>query len=85
MIHRHIEDPEDLTAPGIEDVIMRGDSLAKERLRKRILENPEGPVAKALERVVNSGNEELGTYGLVWKRFLERARRGTIFMRRGTD
>lgn len=43
MIHRHIENPEDLTALGIEDVIMRGGSLAKERLRKRILENPEGP------------------------------------------
>lgn len=79
MRHRHIEDDHDLTPPGIEDVITRGDMAAKERLRSRVLENPHGSVAEALACVVESGNEELGSYAVVWRRFLQRAREDTVF------
>ncbi len=79
MRHRHIEDENDLTPPGIEDVITRGDMVSKERLKRRILENPNGSVADALACVVESGNEELGSYAVVWRRFLQRAREGSVY------
>lgn len=79
MRHRHIEDEYDLTPPGIEDVITRGDMISKERLRRRILESPNGGVAEALESIVESGNEELESYAVVWRRFLQRAREGKVY------
>ena len=79
MRHRHIEDEDDLTIPGIEDVITRGDMASKDRLKRRILAEPNGKVAEALECVVESGNEELGSYAIVWRRFLRRARDGTVY------
>lgn len=83
MRHRHIDDEDDVTAPGIEDVITRGDMISKERLKRRILEEPHGSAAEALECVVESGNEDLGSYAVVWRRFLRRAREGTVYRRIG--
>ena len=78
MWHRHVDDPENRTIAGIEDVIIRGDIDSKRQLARRIADNPNGDISLFLERVVESGNDELGTYAVVWRRFLDRARKRTL-------
>ncbi len=74
MIHRHIDDELDLSVPAIEDVILRGSFEDQRRLARRIACDPFGETAQALECILNAIPEELGSYGIVWARFLERAR-----------
>lgn len=74
MIHRHIDDELDLSVPAIEDVILRGSFEDQRRLAHRIARDPFGETAQALECILNAIPEELGSYGIVWARFLERAR-----------
>jgi len=74
MIHRHIDDELDMSVPAIEDVILRGSFEDQRRLAHRIACDPFGETAQALERILNAIPEELGSYGIVWARFLERAR-----------
>jgi len=74
MIHRHIDDELDLSIPAIEDVILRGSFEDQRRLARRIARDPFGETAQALERILKAIPEELGSYGIVWARFLERMR-----------
>jgi hypothetical protein len=74
MIHRHIDDELDISVPAIEDVILRGSFEDQKRLARRIVRDPFGETAQALERILKAVPEELGSYGIVWTRFLERAR-----------
>ena len=74
MIHRHIDDELDLSVPAIEDVILRGSFEDQRRLARRIACDPFGETAQALECILNAIPEELGSYGIVWARFLERMR-----------
>jgi hypothetical protein len=74
MIHRHINDELDLSIPAIEDVILLGSFEDQRRLARRIACDPFGETAQALERILNAIPEELGSYGIIWARFLERTR-----------
>ncbi len=74
MIHRHIDDELDMSIPAIEDVILRGSFEDQRRLARRIAGDPFGEAAQALERILNAIPEELGSYGIVWSRFLKRMR-----------
>jgi len=74
MIHRHIDDELDLSIPAIEDVILRGSFEDQRGLARRIARDPFGETAHFLECILNAIPEELGSYGIVWARFLERAR-----------
>ncbi len=74
MIHRHIDDELDLSIPAIEDVILRGSFEDQRRLARRIARDPFGETAHFLECILNAIPEELGSYGIVWSRFLERRR-----------
>ena len=74
MIHRHIDDELDLSIPAIEDVILRGSFEDQRRLARRIARDPFGETAHFLECILNAIPEELGSYGIVWVRFLERRR-----------
>ena len=75
MIHRHIDDELDLSIPAIEDVILRGSFEDQRRLARRIARDPFGETVHFLECILNAIPEELGSYGIVWARFLERRRR----------
>ena len=74
MIHRHIDDELDLSVPSIEDVTLLGSLEDQRRLARRIACDPFVETAQALERILNAIPEELGSYGIVWARFLKRAR-----------
>ncbi|HHV52325.1 MAG: hypothetical protein KBH51_03020 [Synergistales bacterium] len=74
MIHRHIDDDLDLSPPAIEDIILRGRFEDQKKLAQRIARDPYGETAHALERILKAIPEELGSYGVTWSRFLERAR-----------
>jgi len=74
MIHRHIDDELDLSIPAIEDVILRGSFEDQRGLARRIARDPFGETAHFLECILNATPEELGSYGIVWSRFLERRR-----------
>ncbi len=78
MRHRHIHDDDDITCAGIEDVIVRGDRHSQRRLYRRVVDDPFGEASRRLQRVVESGNEEIASYLAVWGAFLERARNGTV-------
>lgn len=52
------------------------------RLVRRIACDPFGETAQTLERILNAIPEELGSYGIVWARFLERARVRSMKKRR---
>ena len=56
---------------------------SKERLKRRIQEEKYGSVAETPECVVESGNEDPGSYAIVWRRFLRRAGEGTVYRRIG--
>ena len=79
MKHRHIHDDDDVMIAGIEDVIVRGDRFSQQRLFRRVVEDPFGDIAERLQRVVESGNEEISSYLAVWAAFLARARSGTVW------
>ena len=56
---------------------------SKERLERRIQEEPYGSAAEAPECVVESGNEDPGSYAVVRRRFLPRAGEGSVYRRIG--
>lgn len=72
--HRHVDDNFNMTPPGIEDAILRGSFKDAKRLARRIAKDPFGETARHLEAILKAIPEELGSYGVVWSRFLERAR-----------
>jgi hypothetical protein len=72
--HRHVDDDLDESIPAVEDVVTRGELKDMRRLAKRIAADPYGKIAEALECVLKAVPEELGSYGVVWARFLSRAR-----------
>jgi len=76
--HRHIDDDLDESVPAVEDVVTRGELKDVRRLAKRIAADPYGKAAEALECVLRAVPEELGGYGVVWARFLSRARAKTL-------
>jgi len=78
--HRHVDDDFNMTPPGIEDVIMRGSFEDAKELARRIAKDPFGETAQALERVLKAVPEELGSYGIVWSKFLERARLNNLYV-----
>lgn len=79
--HRHVDDDFNMTPPGIEDVILRGSFEDAKELARRIAKDPFGETAQALERILKAVPEELGSYGIVWSRFLKRARTKNIYVR----
>ena len=75
MIHRHIDDELDASPPAIEDVILRGSFEGWRRLAKKVARDPYGETAQFLEKILKANPEELGSYGIVWSRFLDRTRK----------
>lgn len=80
MEHRHIKDDFNLTPPGIEDVVMRGSFEDQRRLARRIAQDPFGETAQFLEKILKANPEELGSYGIVWSRFMSRVRLTSLYV-----
>jgi len=79
--HRHVDDDFNMAPPVIEDGILRGSFEDAKMLARRIAKDPFGETAGHLEAILKAVPEELGSYGIVWSRFLKRARTKSLYVR----